>query len=69
MKIAVIKKKNDPIAVRISIGGFGQAGNNGYITYRGDIEQVKLLLANATDALNKLEKEPEVSDDDGKRFA
>ena len=69
MKIAIIKKQDDPMAIRVSIGGFKQAGNNGYITYRGDIEQVKLLLANVVDALNKLEKEPEISDDMGKKYA
>lgn len=28
MKIAVIKKQDDQMAVRISIGGFKEAGNN-----------------------------------------
>jgi hypothetical protein len=69
MKIAIVKKQDDSMAVRISIGGFKMVGNNGYITYRGDLDSVKLLLANAIAALNKLEKEPEISPDDGKNYA
>jgi len=69
MKIAILKKQDDPIAVRISIGGFKQAGNNGYITYRGNLEDVRLLLANALDAITKLKEEPEISDDMGKKYA
>lgn len=57
------------MAVRISIGGFKQIGNNGYITYRGNVEDVKLLLANAINAISKLEKEPEISPDEGKQFS
>lgn len=69
MKIAFIKKQDDPMAIRISIGGFKAAGNNGYLTYRGDLEEVKLLMANVMDALKKLDKEPEISPDDGKKYA
>jgi hypothetical protein len=68
MKIAVLKHEDDPIAIRISIGGFKQAGNNAYITYRGDLEQVKLLLTAVTKEFTKLKKEPEVSDN-GKKYA
>ena len=69
MKIAFIKKQDDPIAIRISIGGFKQAGNNGYFTYRGNLEDVKLLMANVMDALRKLDREPALSPDDGKKYA
>ena len=69
MKIAFIKKQDDPMAIRISIGGFKQAGNAGYFTYRGDLEEVKLLMANVMDALKKLDREPALSPDDGKKYA
>lgn len=69
MKIALIKKQDDPLAVRISIGGFKTMGNMGYLTYRGDLEQVKLLLANALAGLKDVKTEPEISDDDGKKYA
>ena len=69
MNLTVIKKEDDPIAIRISIGGFKQVGNKGYITYRGNLDLVKLLLANVVDILNQLKQEPEISEDDGKRYA
>lgn len=69
MKIAVIKKQDDPIAIRISIGGGKTVGNSSYITYRGNLDEVKLLLAQINQEFQKLKQEPEISPDDGKRFA
>ena len=41
MKLQIVKKTDDPIALRISIGGnFKDA----YIVYRGDLAKIKLLL-------------------------
>lgn len=69
MKIALIKKQDDPLAVRISIGGFKTMGSMGYLTYRGDLEQVKLLLANALAGLKDIKVEPKIAYDNGKKYA
>ncbi len=69
MKILVTKKKDDPMALRISIGGFKEAGENAYITYRGDLEEVQKLLTIVAEQFQKLQVEPEVSPNDGKQYA
>ena len=45
MKLQIVKKKDDPITLRISIGG---SHNEAYIVYRGDLAKVKMLLDNQT---------------------
>ena len=66
MKIHVIKKQNDPIALRISIGGDLETA---YFVYRGDLVKVKALLAEVADEISHLENEPKLSDDMGKDYA
>jgi len=69
MKIAVLKKTDDPLAVRISIGGFKTMGNEGYLVYRGNLDEVKMLLGFVSEALKQLNEEPEISSDNGKKYA
>ncbi len=66
--LTIIKKKDDPIALRISIGG---SLNNAYITYRGDLNQIKMLLDYVNEEFKQTSKkdEPDPSPDEGKRFA
>lgn len=68
MKLQVIKKQDDPICLRISIGGNNE---NAYITYRGDLAKVKILLDQVNETFKKLssQDEPKVSDDGGKKYA
>lgn len=68
MKLQVIKKKDDPITLRISIGGNHQEA---YIVYRGDLAKIKLLLDQVSETFKKLssQDEPKVSDDGGKKYA
>lgn len=66
MKLAVIKKRNDPIAMRISIGGDFQTA---YCTYRGDLKKIQMLLKAVSEEMAKLKEEPPVSDDMGKKYA
>lgn len=66
MRLTILKKANDPITDRISIGGNREEA---YIVYRGDLPKIKLLLDAVNEEFRKLEKEPPVSDDMGKRFA
>lgn len=66
MKVSVIKKQNDPLAMRISIGGNLQEA---YFVYRGDLKQIQMLLKAVEEAIEKLKEEPKVSDDMGKRYA
>jgi len=68
MILQVIKKKDDPIALRISIGGNHK---NAYLVYRGDLAKIKLLLDQVNENLKKLQssEEPAVSPDDGKQYA
>ena len=53
----IIRKPLDPIATRISAGGI--KGEN-YIVYRGSIQEVRNILSQALEELNKLKKEPEI---------
>lgn len=66
MKIAVIKKQDDPLLMRISIGGNLQEA---YFVYRGDLKQIQMLLKAVEEEIEKLKEEPPTSDDMGKRYA
>jgi hypothetical protein len=66
MKVAIIKKQNDPIAMRISIGGNLQEA---YFVYRGNLKEIQMLLKAVEEEIEKLKEEPPTSDDMGKRYA
>ncbi len=66
MKLQIVKKTDDPIALRISIGGnFKDA----YIVYRGDLAKIKLLLDEVNENFKQMMEEPPTSDDMGKKYA
>lgn len=71
MIIKVIKKADDRTlgmkVLRISIGG--DMENGAYITYRGDLDDVQRLLTAVTTAFLALTDEPEISPDEGKKYA
>ncbi len=71
MRIVVTKKADDLSlgmkVLRISIGGTMEQG--AYITYRGDLQEVQALLAEVATHFSHLSHEPEISPDDGKRYA
>jgi hypothetical protein len=70
MRIVVIKKQDDlslgEKVLRISIGGNSEQA---YITYRGNLEEIKRLLTGVTSAFLLLDSEPEISPDEGKKYA
>ena len=58
-KLSITKKKNDPNKVlRISIAG---SGDKQYIAYRGDLKEIKGLMADCYRAIIGMTKELEVS--------
>lgn len=65
MKITIIKRKDDPAAVRISIGAAKGAG--AYLVYRGSLIEVKALLAVISDAIQQLDGELDVSAEEGEK--
>lgn len=68
MILQILKKKDDPLALRISIGGNQKQA---YLVYRGDLAKIKLLLDEVNERLKQLpsSEEPGISPDDGKKFA
>ncbi len=70
MELTVTKKEDDftlgEKVLRISIGGFP---DKAYITYRGNLDEIKKMLADVTRAFAELTEEPPISPDDGKRYA
>ncbi len=70
MELTVIKKADDlslgEKVLRISIGGYP---DKAYIAYRGDLDEIKKMLADVTRAFGKLTEEPSISPDDGKQYA
>lgn len=71
MELQVIKKADDISlginVIRISIGGTMEHGL--YITYRGNLDEVKKVLALVTQNFLTLTDEPSISPDDGKKYA
>lgn len=54
MKVKIIKEPDDPLCLRASIGGNKEMGY--YITYRGDLKEVRVMLKEvlrATDLIKK----------------
>ena len=70
MNIAIIKKADDlslgEKVLRISIGGNME---HAYITYRGDLDEVKRLLTGVASAFLTVTDEPPISPDEGKKYA
>jgi len=70
VELTVIKKADDlslgEKVLRISIGGFP---DKAYITYRGNLDEIKKMLADVTRAFAELQQEPPISPDDGKLYA
>ncbi len=70
MELTVIKKPDDlslgEKVLRISIGGFP---DKAYITYRGDLDEIKKMLADVARAFDQLTQEAPISPDDGKKYA
>jgi len=70
MELTVIKKADDVSlgekVLRISIGGYP---DQAYITYRGNLNEIKKMLADVTRAFALIQKEPTISPDDGKHYA
>lgn len=66
MKKKEIKKRDDSIALRISIGGNNELS---YCVYRGDLKKIQMLLSKVTEEMVALKDEPEISPDDGKKYA
>lgn len=68
----IVKKKDDISlgvrVLRVSLGGNPDVGGY-YCTYRGTLVEVIELLEKALEEVKKLKKEPEISPDDGKKFA
>lgn len=67
-----IIKKTDDLSlgvriIRISVGGYSP--KESYMTYRGTLVEVIEFLETALDEAKRLEKEPEVSPDEGKKYA
>lgn len=53
-----MKKEDDPLALRVSLGG---SEENVYIVYRGDINKIKSLMTQCYRAIMAVEKDLEVS--------
>ena len=51
----IIRKADDPMALRISIGG--RLDEFGYVVYRGDTKEVLFLLERAKQEFEKMYKE------------
>ena len=70
MELTVIKKAVDYVngekVLRISIGGFP---DKAYITYRGNLDEVKKMLTDVIRVFDELAEEPPISPDDGKKYA
>jgi hypothetical protein len=66
MKLTIMKKQKDPLAMRISIGG---NLSEAYCVYRGDLKQIQMLLKAVEEEMEKLKEEPPTSDDMGKKYA
>lgn len=60
MKVKVVKKPKDPLALRISIGG---NQNHSYFVYRGDLRKCQMLLVQVAEQIVKLRHEPEETPD------
>ena len=71
-ELKVIKKADDYTlgekVLRISIGGL-PGDDKAYITYRGDLYEVQLLLSKVMQKFAELREEPPISPDDGKQYA
>ena len=72
IQLAVNKKADDLSlgfkVLRISIGGV-LGDDKAYITYRGDLYEVQLLLAKVMQKFAEVREEPPISPDDGKKYA
>lgn len=70
MELTVIKKADDRTlgekVIRISIGGFPEKA---YITYRGDLPEIKKMLEDVARTFSELTEEPPMSPDEGKKYA
>lgn len=70
-EVTVIKKKDDTNLgtkiIRVSCGGREDIGY--YVTYRGTKEEAIKVLFACLHKLQDLKEEPEISPDDGKKFA
>lgn len=67
--IHVIRRRPDPIATRVSCGGDNAVA---YCTYRGNLDDVILILRNSLRALVSLKqnhREPVIAADAGKEFS
>ena len=72
MELTVVKKADDTSlgekVLRISIGGL-PGDDKAYLTYRGDLYEVQVLLAKVMQKFAELREEPPISPDDGKKYA
>jgi hypothetical protein len=60
--VKIVKHANDPICPRVSAGGNGATGF--YFVYRGDIDEIMLLLTVVLTALREaVGQEPPITDD------
>lgn len=71
IEIKIIKKADDMTfkekVLRVSLGGNPAFGY--YVTYRGTKEECIKLIEDCLNAMKALDKEPEISPDDGKQYA
>lgn len=71
IEIKIIKKADDLTfgekVLRVSLGGNPMIGY--YVTYRGTKNECIKLMEDCLRAMKILDKEPEISPDDGKQYA
>lgn len=65
--VKIIKKKDDPLCVRLSLGGSEAVGFYG--VYRGPLEEVRRCARQVLEALDAQPGELPVAPDDGKEYA